>query len=171
METPGHSDVDCLKYPTSNLFKVMLDNAPGYVLVKDTKDTVLWCNNRTLELLNKSIDEVIGKTPVEIWPEITKMPTKFYELDKEVIEKESSKLGTAEFMEWVDGKEHLIRVDKIPYRNRKGQIAGVVTFIIDMTEALEEHIMNYNHEIIYHELRAGLGNIISILRNQDIEKD
>lgn len=161
-------NLECLQKPTADVYKVLLDNSPGKVVIKDTKDKIVWCNARALKMFGQNkLKDVIGHSPSEYWPADSNINGQFFKMDKEVMANGASKLTTSQFMEWVDGKDHLIRIDKIPYRNSKGAVAGVVTFIIDMTEALETHILKYNSDIIYHELRAGLTNIISIIKNHE----
>jgi len=162
------TEMKCLHEPTEDIYKVLLDNSLGKVIIKDTKDKILWCNARAVKMFDKqTVQDCIGRSPTDLWPVDSDVCHKFSEMDEEVINSGESKLGTAKFVEWIDNKNQLIRVDKIPYRNSKGHIAGVVTFVMNMTSALEEHIDKYERDMVYHDLRSNLGNIISILKDKE----
>jgi len=163
---------DCLKKPEADVYRVLLANSPGAVVIKDGHDKILWCNDKALRWFKKdTVDEVKGHSPTKLWPIGSQENSrKFYDIDKDIMENGQSRLDITEIVE-IDGKDHLLRIDKIQYRDSKGIVSGVVTFILDMTESLEMHILKYNSDIVYHELRAGLGNIIAILKNQEERHD
>ena len=159
-----------MKCDDTDVYKILLQCSPGVVIIQNTHGEVTWCNsNALLKFKKSSMDDVIGHTAQDLWP-IGSQSTvqRLVNLDEWVIRNDKSKLGATEHAE-IDGKDHLFRIDKIPYRNNEGIVAGVITFIIDTTEALEQHILKYNSDLIYHELRSGLGNIISILKNQETD--
>lgn len=163
------TDLSCLTHPPADIYKVLLNNSPGNVIIKDSANKIVWCNKKALKMFNKKLTEIMGKTCVELWPDSAVVENEFESMDTDILNENISLNGYtgAHFMEWTDGKDHLIRVDKIPYRNKEGMVNGVVTFVIDMTESLEEHIMKYNSDIEYHEMRASLNSIISTLKQKE----
>jgi len=122
--------VEALQRQQSEL-KVLFDLIPAMIWFKDTKNRILRLNKRAAEIAGKTVEEIEGKPTSEIHPQDA---TKFYADDLEVIRSGLPKLGIVETMRNSEGKEFWAQTDKVPYRDKAGDVIGVVVFAQDITE-------------------------------------
>lgn len=115
-------------------YRIILDSSPAMIWFKDDKNNILKANKTAVDSIGLSLEAVIGKNVAELYPADAE---KYLKDDLEVIRSGKPKLGIVEPYETGDGKRIWIRTDKIPHRNEKGYINGVVVFAIDITEQFE----------------------------------
>jgi len=119
-------------------------------------------------------EQLIGKTLFELFPK--EQAEAFYKGDKEVIESGISKNKIIELMNSPKGPIY-VEIDKVPYRDEHGIIAGLICFAIDITERkYAEDELNKNFEqvtklntekdkffsIIAHDLRSPFYGLLGL---------
>ena len=113
-----------------NELQIILDSAPVMIYFKDTNGEFLRVNRRFAEVVGLSIEEIIGKTYSDLFPEHTDYSVAG---DQHVIETGASLHKEVETIYTLNGKRQ-IRVDRIPYRKGENEVIGVIGFANDITE-------------------------------------
>ncbi len=110
--------------------QMILDSVPAMIFYKDKNDRFVRVNKALAEVTGLTIEEIEGKTATEIYQE------NYYQDDLEVITTGNPRRGIIEPLETAAGVRWA-QTDKIPYRDEKGEIIGVVGFSQDITERKE----------------------------------
>ncbi len=113
---------------------IILDSFPLVVFWKDRNSVYLGCNLNCARACGfTSTAEVIGKTDYELpW---TKEESDAYRADdRQVMESGQAKLGIIEIQRRADGSVIWLETNKIPLRNIKGEIVGILGTSQDITE-------------------------------------
>lgn len=111
--------------------QAVLDRLPAMVWRKDLEGHILQANAAAAELANKSPGEMFGKHLSELYPDDL---IKLIELDDEdVVQSGEPKLGVVQSWVPAHGKSHYVQTDKMPTRNRSGEIDGIVVVSTDIT--------------------------------------
>lgn len=113
----------------------IFNSVPAMIWFKDRDGNILRANLRAAESIGRRIDQVLGKSTWDLYPE---QAEKYQRDDAEVIGSGRAKLGIIERYETPDGKEQWVRTDKIPFRDDEGNIIGVIVFAVDITDQKAE---------------------------------
>ncbi|APG28587.1 hypothetical protein A7E78_12485 [Syntrophotalea acetylenivorans] len=119
---------------SQQMLQLVLDYIPQYVFWKDCDSVYLGCNRNFARAAGvETPQELVGKTDYDLpW---TKEEADFYrECDHRVIESETPELHIAESQLQANGKQVWIDTNKIPLRNGKGQVVGILGTYEDITE-------------------------------------
>ena len=111
--------------------QVLVDLIPAMVWFKDTENNILRVNKRVADAAGKSVEEIEGKSTLEIYPQ---QSAKFYADDLEVIASGVPKLGIIETLRGGEGQALWVQTDKVPYRDQDGKAIGIVVMGQDITE-------------------------------------
>jgi PAS domain S-box-containing protein len=111
--------------------QVILDSVPASILYKDKENHFIRVNKICADLLGRPIEKIEGKSCFELFP--PDQAEAYWRDDKEVIASGHPKRKIIEPVETPEGTR-LVQTDKIPYRNGKGNVIGVIGFAIDITE-------------------------------------
>lgn len=111
--------------------QVVFDLMPAMLCVKDTENNFLRVNQRLSEAAGRPIAEIEGKSAAEVFP---RDANKYYADDLEVIRTGTAKLGIIEKIQQIDGRDMWTQTDKVPVRNREGNVSAIVVMIQDITE-------------------------------------
>jgi PAS domain S-box-containing protein len=111
--------------------QIIFDSVPAMIWFKDKHNRILRVNDRVAELLGLPKEQIEGYSTCDLYPS---MAEKYHLDDLEVIESGIPKFGIIEEMETADLGTRWVSTDKIPYRNEKGEVIGVVVFAVDITE-------------------------------------
>ncbi len=139
--------------------QVIFDSVPAIVFYKDKENRMIRVNEPFTKIMGLDRNQIEGKTCFELWPEQARH---YWHDDKEVMESSRSKIGIIEPMMTAKG-EIWVQTDKIPYRNEKGEIIGIIGFAIDITDRKEaQEALEASEE----EYRTLIDNVnIGIYRN------
>jgi PAS domain S-box-containing protein len=108
-----------------NLFRVLIDNLPDAIYVKDSECRKTIANVADVRIMGKQLEaEVLGKTDFDLYP--PEIAAGFYADDLSVIQTGRSVLNKEEFFFNKDGKKNWILTFKIPMRDEQGKIIGIV---------------------------------------------
>jgi PAS domain S-box-containing protein len=122
--------------------ETIFDSSPMWIFYKDKENHFLRVNKAFAESMEMTKDEMEGKSNFEIFPR--EQAEKFWNDDKQVMASGKSKTRIIE--QQLSKKGLLwVQTDKIPYRNVKGDIIGVIGFVQDITEfrKLENQLQDY----------------------------
>ncbi|GEM_PF-5469869 len=107
-------------------YETIFHAAPMMILYKDKNCHVIRANQYAKDLIGHNPET---RQPAEVLMEST---DQYYQDDLEVIRTGQSRLGIIE-----RSRGRYFQTDKIPYRNHKNEIAGVIVFAVDITNYLE----------------------------------
>jgi PAS domain S-box-containing protein len=111
--------------------QTILDSIPAWVFYKDNRNNLVHVNKAFADAMGTAKRDLEGKSLFEVYPR--KQAEQYYEDDREVMESGNQKTGIMEEIKTPKGILYL-QVDKIPYRDEKGKIIGIIAFAIDITE-------------------------------------
>jgi PAS domain S-box-containing protein len=115
----------------SKLMDTVFENVPGLLFLKDKKNAFIKVNKYVADGYGKQMTELEGKSLSELYPE--KIAQQFYRDDLDVINSGVAKLNIEENWPTKDGTKWL-NTNKIPFRNTKGEITGVLGMSMDISE-------------------------------------
>jgi PAS domain S-box-containing protein len=117
-----------------NEYEIIFNSAPAFIVYKDRQNNILRVNKAVADSLNLKMDEIEGKHSKELYPDHYE---KYYSDDLEVINSGKPKLGTVEPYPLESGEVKWVQTDKVPYRDKNGNILGTLLFAIDITKQKE----------------------------------
>ncbi len=117
------------------MFQLVLDSLPIYVFWKDRDCRYLGCNQAFAEVAGKNSPvELLGKSDYDlIWSE---QAEHFQHDDRYVMENDKAKLDIVEEQTQPDGL-HWVETNKIPIKNKKGEVIGILGSYTDITEKIK----------------------------------
>ena len=112
-------------------FRIVMDNSPAAVFLKDMEGRFLQVNQRFEEWYGRATAEVLGKTSYDVFPKEYADP--FAAQDREVLE--SMRVVERELqVPFADGSVRDVRSTKFPVLDTGGMCRGVATFNTDITD-------------------------------------
>jgi len=111
-------------------FRVLLENLPQKIFLKDKNSTYISCNENYSRDLIINLDEIAGKTDYDFFPK--ELAEKYRGDDKRIME-----LGRTEELEEryiQDGQEVWVSTIKTPVNDKKGNTIGIFGIFWDITE-------------------------------------
>jgi PAS domain S-box-containing protein len=125
----------------------ILDASPIMICYKDKENRFIRVNETFARENSKPKKEIEGKSCWDLFPK--ESADKYWQDDIEVISTGLSKLNIIEPMETSSGTK-TIQSDKIPYRDSKGTIIGVIVFTRDVTaiRKIEKEMEKSNRELM-----------------------
>jgi diguanylate cyclase (GGDEF)-like protein/PAS domain S-box-containing protein len=133
-----------------NLLNALLDNVPSAVFAKDNEKRFLIANSaaaRVMGVINK--DALLGHTEADFQP--AEIAEKVLADDSHILATGDKLLGKQEtLMDLYTGKPHWRQTTKVPLRDGKGQIYGLVGISWDITKEKEnaEALKKANDDLI-----------------------
>jgi PAS domain S-box-containing protein len=112
--------------------QIVFDSVPAMIFYKDTENNILDANSAAAAMLGRPVDELRGMPTSKLLP--PEVAEALHRDDLEVIRSGSPKLGIVESHPDAEGRPHWVRTDKVPYRDDRGQVKGVIVLSVDITE-------------------------------------
>ena len=109
------------------LFNLM----PAMIWFKDTENNIVKVNQRVADAAGVSIADLEGKSMFEAYP---REAAKYYTDDLRVIRSGRPLLAIVERFQDGNGNDGWIQTGKVPYRDKDGNIVGIVVMSQDVTE-------------------------------------
>jgi two-component system, sensor histidine kinase and response regulator len=116
-----------------NLLRAVIDNLPIYIFVKDRESRFLVNNRAHLRVLGaRTQEEVIGKTDAEIFP--AAIAAKYFADEQAILSSGKPLISAEESTVDPEGRERWLITDKVPFRDSRGEIVGLVGMSHDISE-------------------------------------
>jgi diguanylate cyclase (GGDEF)-like protein/PAS domain S-box-containing protein len=115
----------------SKQFEAILDHIPGLIFYKDTKNNFIRVNKYVADAHKIGKKDIEGKNAEDIYPIEDAM--KYYQDDLFVIQSGEARLNIEEPWE-TGGENRWVNTSKIPLKNDKEEIIGVLGLSFDITE-------------------------------------
>jgi sigma-B regulation protein RsbU (phosphoserine phosphatase) len=131
-----------------NLLRSVIDNVPDSIFVKDTAGRYLLGNAaHSRQLGIGSPEEVVGHTSFDFFPE--EVARAFAADDQQVLDSGGTIVNRREFTGEGHGPLRWLSTTKVPLRDARGRIVGVVGVARDITERekAEEKLARYAEEL------------------------
>jgi PAS domain S-box-containing protein len=110
--------------------RVLFDLLPAMIWFKDSNDVIQRINQRAADAAGKRVEEIEGRPSVATYPRDS---ARYFLEDLEVIHSGKPKLGFTEHLRGPGGKAFWVRTDRVPVRDEKGKVIGVVVMANDIT--------------------------------------
>lgn len=126
-----------------NLLRTIIDNVPDQIFAKDGESTFILCNTGYARLKGVEPASVLGKTDRDF--STSELAERYRTEDREVIHSGSIIQDHEELSVDSAGSERWLSTTKVPLRNSRGEIVGVVGVKRDITERkqVEENLRLY----------------------------
>jgi len=124
-----------------NLLRVLIDNLPDFVYVKDAESRFLVGNAALAKLMGAATpDELLGKTDFDFYPQ--GLAEKFHQDEQRVIQTGQPLLNVEEPARDAQGNPVWLATTKVPLRDADGKVIGIVGIGHDITQRkrVEEEI-------------------------------
>ncbi|MBN3872509.1 AAA family ATPase [Nostoc sp. JL33] len=157
--------------------RLIIDNIPQSVFWKDRNSVYLGCNHNFAEsFANGMSEKIIGKTDYDFFP-TGEEPDFFVECDRRIMESGQAELNIIETVQKADGKPIWSNTNKIPLKDKEGNVFGILGTSEDITEyhqaqqllqqqkqqleqALEE-LQTMQLQLVQGEKMSALGNLVA----------
>ncbi len=126
--------------------QTLIDAMPNPVFFKNGKGIYLGCNRAFEKYINLPREEIIGKDVFGVAPK--DLADVYYQKDRELFENPGSQIYEAS-VKSSDGTDHDVIFSKATFTNGKGELAGLVGIILDITERkrVEEELRRYRDHL------------------------
>ncbi len=111
--------------------QLILDTVPATIWYKDLKNNIIRVNKAAADAMGMHREDIEGKSSHELFPDDA---DHYYEDDMEVINSGIPKVGIIEQMQTSSGEKRWVQTDKFPTLDEKGNITGLIAFVLDITE-------------------------------------
>jgi two-component system NtrC family sensor kinase len=113
------------------LYHSLVENLPQNIFRKDRQGRITFGNRRYTQTLNRSLEEVLGKTDADLFP--PELAAKYVADDRKVMET-GQIFETVEEHRLPDGSKIYVQVVKSPLRDSQGNIIGTQGMFWDVTK-------------------------------------
>lgn len=114
-------------------FSALLDSFPDIIFFKDINGTYIGCNNGLVELLEKSKEDIIGKTDYDLFSEDS---AKLYTINDQKVMETNLPHHNEEWITYSNGEKALYETLKAPIYNNNALI-GILGICRNITERKE----------------------------------
>jgi diguanylate cyclase (GGDEF)-like protein/PAS domain S-box-containing protein len=136
------------------LFRAMIDQVQDYLFVKDNKSRFVVANRAVAADLGMQQQDLIGKTDFDLHP--TRLAKKFFADEQSVIVSGEPMIDIEEFVITVSGVKKWLLTSKVPLRNERGEVIGIVGICRDITD--RKRAEDQIHFMAHHDALTGLPN-------------
>lgn len=115
-----------------NLLRVLIDNLPDYIYVKDRQSRILIANKAQVKVLGGNAeDEVLNRTDFDFFPKSEAQD--YFDDEQQVLSTATPLVDKEEFSQDANGKERWTLTTKIPLYNTEKALVGIVGIGHDIT--------------------------------------
>ncbi|MDH4124002.1 MAG: PAS domain-containing protein, partial [Thermoplasmata archaeon] len=152
-------DLAYLQVQISTIF----ESLPGYAFIKDKNGAYVAANRQFLNLTGKTLDELIGKTPYEIFPK--EIASKFQTEDDAVLTSGCPLFTEAVFE--IDGKKMPVAIRKVPLGDNSNNIVGLIGLAFDISELKDTERALREESQLLNDVFASIQDGLCVL-NKDL---
>lgn len=113
------------------LLRALVDFVPDYLFVKDLQSRFVTANPAVANDLGLEVAALIGKTDFDLHPR--ELAEKYFRDEQAVLASGSERLDIEEFVVTASGQKKWLATSKLPLRDHKGKIVGIVGVCRDIT--------------------------------------
>ena len=134
---PGHGPSEEDHFRTRQILRAAIDVTPDVYFVKDWEHRLLLVSRSLSEAMGKDCELMEGHLDSEFWPldECEGDPQTgrrgYHDEDREALQGVSTR--TTERVVLGDGVEHIFHTDRVPLRDAKGNVFGILGYARDVT--------------------------------------
>lgn len=141
------------EHKRKELLNTIINNIPQAIFWKDTDSKYLGCNKTFADFKGISVpEEAIGKTVYEL-PINSQLDSDSATIDdQEIVQKGIAKLRFLEYSLTLEGKRMMLETSKVPLKDHKGNVFGLVGILRDVTRQEEDRKNLLHSNKIYHIL-------------------
>jgi PAS domain S-box-containing protein/putative nucleotidyltransferase with HDIG domain len=145
--------------------QMILDSVPALIFYKDTEGRIIRANKMLADALKLTVKDIVGKTTEELFPR--EQAENMRKDDREVIVSGKPKRDIIQPYTTPDGIRLLIS-DKIPYRDKKGKVTGVIGFAKDITvQRKAEQKLQLTYQRLKKTMDAAIDTMSKIIEAKD----
>ncbi len=138
----GELEGDEALQASRHIFELVMNNVEQAIWWKDVNSVYLGCNRKLAQYAGlDDASEMIGKTDSDFpWGQIERPRTGtewFQDHDRAVVESGEPILGMREQVRVVDGRVMWVETNKVPVKDREGNVIGTLGTFIDISERIE----------------------------------
>lgn len=149
-----------------NKYKTIMGNLPQKLFVKDKNSVYQACSESFARDLKIKPEDIAGKTDLDFFPR--ELAEKFMAAEKRVME--SGVVEETEEDYLYDGQKMIVRMMRIPLRDEKGEIIGVLGTFWDITQEKEKEEEIKNEISLKEERIRELSSQLEEIRSR-LEKE
>ncbi len=143
--------------------KILVDNVPAMIWYKDTRNNIIRVNPAAAGSFGAPANAIEGKSVYDLFPETAE---RYYQDDLEVIRSGIPKFGIIEPMKTTNGRNLWVRTEKIPLKDERGKITGILVFTVDIT-----NLKLVEEELIKRSDRIGAANIELAAASEELRQN
>jgi PAS domain S-box-containing protein/putative nucleotidyltransferase with HDIG domain len=145
--------------------QMIMDSVPALITYKDTESKIIRTNKTMANSLKMSVKDIVGKTTEELFPK--EHAEGMRKDDKEVIISGKAKRNIIQPYTTPDGIRWLI-TDKIPYKDKKGKVTGVIGLSKDITfQKRSEEKLQQTYQKLKKTMDAAIDTMSRIIEAKD----
>jgi PAS domain S-box-containing protein len=114
-----------------NMLRTLIDNIPDLIYAKDSASRFILANRASAASLDRTPDDVVGKTDFEMHP--PELAAQYY-ADEQAVIQAGQPLVDREERVFIDGQERWLLTTTVPLQDAAGQVTGIVGISRDITE-------------------------------------
>jgi len=116
-----------------NLLRAVIDNLPDYIVAKDIEGRFLLSNVAHAQgTLGALPEDLIGKTALELYPPY--LASQYYDDDVRILKTGEALISAERLTLGPEGQERTVLTTKVPLRDSRGAVIGLVGISRDITE-------------------------------------
>ncbi len=112
------------------LLRSIIEGTPDAIFLKDIKGRYLMANSSAAKIVDQTAQELLGKDNTELMP--PQLARRIVDVDRHVMETEEVQTGEEQLP--VEGVTRTYLFTKAPYRDHRGEVAGIIGVARDITE-------------------------------------
>ncbi|MBA7588518.1 hypothetical protein ES708_30577 [subsurface metagenome] len=145
--------------------QIILDSVPAIISYEDTESRIIRANKTLADLLKMPVKDIVGKTTDELFPK--EQAEKMRKDDREVIVSGKPKRDIIQPYTTPDGIRWLT-TDKIPYKDKKGKVTGVIGLSKDITvQRKAEQKLKTTYQRLKKTMDAAIDTMSKIIEAKD----
>jgi PAS domain S-box-containing protein len=154
-------------FDAKRMFQAVLDANPQFICWKDRESAFMGCNKNHAALFGlPDTDSIVGKTDWDLHKGEDEIRG-FIRDDAEVMESGVPRYRIEERAIYPDGSERLLETNKVPLRDSRGEVSGVMISYSDVTERAkdEERIraLLAEKELVLREVQHRMMNDLTMI--------
>jgi rsbT co-antagonist protein RsbR len=142
----------------TKLLRAVLDAVPMRAFWKDRDSRYLGCNKAFAEDAGRTVEEIVGKTDYDM-PWTKAESDSFVAFDREIMASGQPRYHILESLLRGDGTQSWVDTNKVPLRNERGEVIGILGTFEDITARKAEE----------EELRANRDKLEELVKARTLE--